>query len=189
VTEQQPYRVLHTYPDFELRAYPAYLVAETTVTASFEDAGSRAFNALLQYISGANRSQQKLAMTAPVIQGERLAMTAPVIQHSTSPETYTVAFVLPAHVNPDQAPTPTDERVALRQVPAGFAAVMRYSGRWSHSSYHQHVERLQAALAAAGFRAISPPRFARFDPPFKPWFLRRNEVVIDVADPSEATEG
>jgi hypothetical protein len=186
VTEQQPYRVVQTYPDFELREYPAYLVAETTVNASFEDAGNRAFNALLQYINGANRSQRKLAMTAPVIQGEQLAMTAPVIQTSTEPESYTVAFVLAAHVTPDEAPMPTDQRVLVRQVPAGFAAVMRYSGRWSQASYDEHVHRLQAALTAAGLQAISSPRFARFDPPFKPWFLRRNEVVIDVATTSSS---
>jgi hypothetical protein len=29
---------------------------------------------------------------------------------------------------------------------------------------------------------VGEPRFARFNPPFTPWFLRRNEIVIDVAE-------
>jgi hypothetical protein len=45
---------------------------------------------------------------------------------------------------------------------------------------------LQAALLLAGLTPVGPPRFARFDPPFKPWFLRRNEVVQDVEEPPPA---
>jgi hypothetical protein len=29
---------------------------------------------------------------------------------------------------------------------------------------------------------IGVPRFARFDPPYTPWFLRRNEVLVDIVE-------
>lgn len=181
MTEQQPYNVVRHYPGFELREYPAHLVAEVTVDAGFEDAGGRAFNALLQYISGANRANTKMAMTAPVVQSQKLAMTAPVVQSPTAAGGYTVAFVLPANVPADQAPIPTNSTVTVRQVPAALSAAVRFSGRWSEALYEGHVNELRVAIQEAGLQAISHPRFARYDPPFKPWFLRRNEVLIDVS--------
>ncbi len=180
MTEQQPYRVVDTYPGFELREYPAHLVAEVTVQAEFEEAGSRAFNPLLQYISGANRANSKMAMTAPVVQGERLAMTAPVVQGSEDSSGYTVAFVLPASVSAESVPTPTDSRVQVRSVPTSITAVTRYSGRWSEQAFNERCAALLKAVTQAGFTTTSQPRFARYDPPFKPWFLRRNEVLVDV---------
>mgnify|MGYP000967659308 CR=1 FL=1 len=33
-----------------------------------------------------------------------------------------------------------------------------------------------------GLRAVGEPRFARFHPPYTPWFVRRNEVLVDVLE-------
>ena len=68
MTEQQPYEVLEQGDGFELRHYPAHVVAEVEVEGSFEDAGNRAFRSLFRYITGHNRSQESVAMTAPVVQ-------------------------------------------------------------------------------------------------------------------------
>ena len=193
MTEQQPYQVVKSYDDFELRRYPAHLVAEVITDGPFEDAGNRAFRSLFAYITGANRSLQKVAMTAPVVQAdaaEKIAMTAPVLQESVDDasgtaagERFRVAFVLPKDLTAQTAPEPTDPAVHLRTVPASLAGALRFSGRWSQTRYEQHLDQLRGALAAAGFSVIGSPRFARFDPPFKPWFLRRNEVLLDVEEP------
>ena len=193
MTKQQPYRVLHSYDDFELRRYPAHLLAEVTTDGPFEDAGNRAFRYLFAYISGANLSRRKVAMTAPVVQtgaAEKIAMTAPVLQQPvTHPSNrvgsaqFQVAFVLPEELTAQTAPQPTDPNVQLRTVPSALVAALRFGGRWRETRYEQHVEELRAALAAAGLTALGSPRFARFDPPFKPWFLRRNEVLVDVEEP------
>ncbi|MDJ0378329.1 heme-binding protein [Cryobacterium sp. PH31-L1] len=193
MTEQQPYQVVTHYEDFELRRYPAHLVAEVTTDGPFEDAGNRAFRHLFAYITGANQSLQKVAMTAPVVQtdvAEKIAMTAPVLQQSVNDvsgaaagEQFRVAFVLPTGMTAETAPQPTDPTVHLRTVPASLAGALRFSGRWSQTRYEQHLEELGAALAAAGLSVVGAPRFARFDPPFKPWFLRRNEVLLDVEEP------
>ena len=183
MTEQQPYEVLEQHEGFELRRYPAHLVAEVEVEGSFEDAGNRAFRSLFRYITGNNRSRESVAMTAPVVQeatSQKVAMTAPVVQAEGDHGGFVVAFVLPASMTLETAPEPLDPDVRVRAVPERLAAAVRYSGRWSKGSYERHRAELLDAVAAAGLVPVGAPRFARFDPPFKPWFLRRNEVVVDV---------
>jgi hypothetical protein len=202
MTEQQPYELLRRYADFELRRYPAHTVAEVEVNASFDRAGNAAFRHLFNYISGNNTARQSLAMTAPVVQeaaagrppSQKVAMTAPVLQSGPldasasgggggGEDAYVVAFVLPAGMTEESAPVPADPRVRIRTVPGSTAAVLRFSGRGSGSAFAKRSRQLQDALAAAGLEPSGAPRFARFDPPFKPFFLRRNEVVQDVARP------
>ena len=192
MTEQQPFEVVRRYDGFELRRYPSHVVAEVTVDQPFDQAGNTAFRYLFAYITGQNRSRTSVAMTAPVVQSagaaQKVAMTAPVIQHSTEGGGYAVAFVLPATMTEETAPEPTDPQVSIRTVPPSLAAVTRYSGRWSQDSYERHRNALLQAIEAEGLKVVGTPRFARFDPPFKPWFLRRNEVVVDVEDGSGSPE-
>ncbi|GAA3404558.1 SOUL family heme-binding protein [Pseudarthrobacter polychromogenes] len=190
MTEQQPYELVKRYPHFELRRYPAYAVAEVQVNATFDRAGNAAFRHLFNYISGSNTARQKLAMTAPVIQApgasQKLAMTAPVLQSGPlqggAATDFSVAFVLPAGVTAETAPVPQNPDVKIRPVPGSLTAVVRFSGSGSEAAFARHNEGLQAALNLVGLAPVGPPRFARFDPPFKPWFLRHNEVLQDVAD-------
>lgn len=187
ITEQQPYEVVERYPEFELRRYPSHAVAEVPVHGSFGSTGNQAFRALFMYVTGHNESAGSIAMTAPVVQEspgfEKIAMTAPVVQTEADGGEHVVAFVLPASLTAATAPVPTDPRVRVRQVPDRVAAAVRYSGRWSESAYRRHLADLKAGIARAGLVATGPPRYARFDPPFTPWFLRRNEVVPDVVWP------
>jgi hypothetical protein len=186
VTEEQPFDLVRRYDGFELRRYPAHVVAEVIVRLPFAQAGNPAFRSLFGYISGQNRSRTSVPMTAPVVQSagaaQKVAMTAPVIQHGTDECGYAVAFVLPASMTEETAPEPTDPKVTIRTLPPSLAAVTRYSGRWSQDSYERHCADLLKAIGAEGLTVVGTPRFARFDPPFKPWFLRRNEVIVDVEE-------
>ena len=193
VTEQQRYDVVERYPAFELRRYPSHAVAEVRVRGSFETVGNRAFGPLFGYISGRNDAARSVAMTAPVVQevarAEKIAMTAPVVQTASAAGEYVLAFVLPATMTADTAPVPADPRVHIRAVPERLAAAVRYSGRWAESTYRRRLAELEAAVASAGFVPVGAARFARFDPPLTPWFLRRNEVVVDVSRPDELSPG
>ncbi|MFC9772165.1 MULTISPECIES: SOUL family heme-binding protein [unclassified Pseudarthrobacter] len=191
MTEQQPYESVRRYPHFELRRYPDYVVAEVSVAADFDRAGNVAFRRLFNYISGNNTAGAKLAMTAPVVQeagqSQKLAMTAPVLQSGPlsgggGSAELVVAFVLPAGLTAETAPVPTDPTVKIRAVPGSLAAVLRFSGRGSKANFERRNNGLRAALNLAGLTPLGAPRFARFDPPFKPWFLRHNEVVQDVRE-------
>ena len=174
MTEQQPYVVVERHPDFEIRDYPASTVAEVSLSDSFEQAGTRAFRSLFGYISGGNLGRQSIAMTAPVL------------QQPTTEGGQRVAFVLPATMPANEAPTPDDDSVRLRTVAGTRTAAVTYSGRWTHSAFERHRAELLAALAREGLTTTGEPRFARYSPPFTPWFLRRNEVLVDLL-PGEAT--
>jgi hypothetical protein len=183
MTERQRYVVLEQYPGFELRRYAAHLVAEVDVDASFTDAGNRAFGVLAGFIFGRNSTQGAVSMTSPVVQesaSTTIAMTSPVVQEPGEGR-HVVGFVMPAEYTVDTLPTPTDPRVRIREVPSQVAAARAFTGRWSERIYQGHLAELRHAVQAAGLEIVGQPRFARFDPPWTPWFLRHNEVVLPVA--------
>jgi SOUL heme-binding protein len=177
-TEEPAYTVERQLGDIEVRAYAPYVVAEMLVPGPSAEAGNQAFPVLAGYIFGKNKGERKLAMTAPVTQTPapvKLAMTAPVTQ-SAAPGGYLVQFVLPRGTTLDNAPVPMDSRIVLREVPATRIGVIRYSGFWSESNYQEHRQRLDAALRQAGLAWVGEPVYSRYNAPFTPWFLRRNEV-------------
>ena len=108
-----------------------------------------------------------------------MAMTAPVTQNAVSGG-YVVQFVLPRGVTLAAAPEPLDPRVTLREVEARRVAVIRYSGFWSAANYDQHLTLLQQALSTAGQTWVGEPIYARYNAPFVPWFLRRNEIWLQL---------
>ena len=188
MTERQAYDILTRFQGFELRRYPAHLVAEVEVDSSFTDAGNQAFGLLVAFISGRNSTRCKVAMTAPVLQEQasaRIAMTSPVVQESGGkPGRQVVAFVMPAQFTVDTLPTPTDPRIRVRELPTQLAAAKSFTGRWSEQTYSAQLSELRSAVSQAGLEIIGQPRFARFDPPWTPSFLRHNEVVLPVAGDS-----
>ena len=121
-------------------------------------------------------------MTAPVVQEPvtKVAMTSPVMQQSTGLENI-ISFVMPAGMTIDVLPIPLSSKVSLREVPEQLVAVSRFSGRWTLATYMKHVAELESYIAEAGFTTNGAPRFARFDPPWTPWFMRRNEIQIPIA--------
>jgi hypothetical protein len=186
--EEPPYRVVERDGSYELREYAAYLLAETRVEAPFLDAGNIAFGRLFRYISGNNQAQQKIAMTAPVTQapaaaargrGEKIAMTAPVNQVADG-DAFLVGFVVPAKYTRDTVPQPLDPAVKIREVPAQLTASWRYSGRWTEANFQAALDELRAVLKTRGLAIAGEPVIARYNPPFMPTFLRRNEVLVPV---------
>jgi hypothetical protein len=164
----------------ELRRYAPYVVAEVVLDAAAGEAGNQAFPILAGYIFGKNKGEKKFAMTAPVTQSAepvKMAMTAPVTQAAVAGGTR-VQFVLPKGVTPESAPEPLDPRVQLRLVPASQWAVIRYSGTWSQSNYEEQLALLRTTLDKAGVATQGEPVLARYNPPFTPWFLRRNEIWL-----------
>ncbi len=185
MTEEQQYEVVRQGAGFELRRYGAHAAAEVEVDGSFEGAGSSAFRPLVGYLRGQNRTNESLAMTAPVLQlrgDSEAGQAAETVTTQTSPGRYLVSFVMPRGSTQDSLPDPGDARVAIRSVPEELAAASRYSGRWTSSSYHRQVVQLLEAVRDGGLEVTGPVRFARFDPPWTPWFRRRNEVVVPVRD-------
>ena len=178
--EEPDYEVLRKFDNVEVRRYAPYVVAEVLLAASAEDVGNLAFPILAGYIFGKNKGEKKFAMTAPVTQTAaptRMDVTAPVTQSGVAGGML-VQFVLPKEVTLETAPEPIDPRVQLRKVPAGTWAAIRYSGTWSQANYLEHLGELKTTLQAAGLATQGEPVLARYNAPFTPWFMRRNEIWL-----------
>jgi len=171
MTEQQPYNVLKNYDGFELRSYPRHVLVQVTVRGSFISAGSIGFGPLIRYISGGNKS------------GQKIAMTAPVVQSSHDPETHVVSFVLPAGMQLSDVPIPADARVSVAEQPEQLVAAKRFSGGWNQDRYIAESEALLSAVKQAGLTTLGSVYSARYDPPWKPGFLKRNEALVQVSAP------
>lgn len=172
---------------FEIRDYAPQILAETLVEGDLEQAGNEAFNRLFRYISGDNRSRRKVEMTAPVSQepkGEKIKMKAPLGQERVQ-EKWAVSFMMPASYTLETLPEPVDQRINLRQVPARRMAVVRYSGFWSEKNYLRYKMELESWIRDRGITIVGAPVWARYNPPFTPWFLRRNEILIPIGAASD----
>jgi effector-binding domain-containing protein len=180
--EEAAYKVIKKDHKFEIRDYAPQILAETVVEGSFEQAGNKAFDRLFHYISGNNLSRKKVAMTAPVSQepmGEKIKMTTPVGQQSIQ-EKWAVSFMMPISYTLETVPEPKDPNVSLRQIPARRVAVVRYSGFWSEKNFLRYKMELESWIHEKGLTIVGDPIWALYNPPFTPWFLRRNEILIPV---------
>jgi hypothetical protein len=180
--EEPTYKLESKNNDYEIRHYNSLLVAETLVQADFDEAGNRAFRILADYIFGNNKSKTKMAMTAPVTQqppSEKMAMTAPV-NLVKSDSGYTVQFTMPSGYTLQTLPEPNDKRVVLREISSKRMAVYSYSGSWSQSRYEKKLHEFKEALKRDSISTVGEPIFARYNSPFQLWFLRRNEIWLEV---------
>ena len=180
--EEAQYNVVKKDGRFEVRDYSPHILAETIVEGEMKEAGGKAFRKLFRYISGDNSSQQKVAMTAPVSQeprGEKIEMTAPVGQQGAQGQ-WTVSFMMPASYTLETLPMPDEPNISLRLVPAHRMAAVQYSGFWSEKKYLQHKMKLETWIGEEGLTIVGDPVWARYNPPFTLWFLRRNEILIPI---------
>ncbi|MBC7605215.1 MAG: heme-binding protein [Ramlibacter sp.] len=169
----------------EVREYAPYIVAEVVVPGPADEASTQGFKLLAGYIFGKNKGDRKVAMTAPVTQtpvaptpaSQKIEMTAPVTQSATS-SGYAVQFVMPAQFTLETLPEPIDPQVHLKAVPSTRYGVIKYSGLWSQSNYDTHLATLRSTLAAAQLKTTGDPVLSRYNPPWTPWFMRRNEIWL-----------
>jgi len=180
--ETPEYEVLWHDGPFELRRYAGYLTASVRVTAA--DPGramSAGFAPLADYIFGNNTKSEKVAMTAPVIQekSEKIAMTAPVIQEAgEGKNTYTVAFVMPREYTLETLPKPNNPNMAFREVPARRFSVLKFGGYATERRVERKRAQLVKSLDRDGVKAAGTALVAQYDPPWTPFYMRRNEIQV-----------
>ena len=163
--EEPQFDVITRTDDYEVRQYEPYVVAEVDVSGASAD--NQAFRMLAGYIFGDNDKGEKMKMTAPVESREE--------RQSTN-----YAFVMESKYTMSTLPAPVNERIRLTERPARIVAVRRFSGRWSDANIAKNERRLLTDLAASGVTTLGPVELARYNSPFTPWFLRRNEVMVPV---------
>ena len=165
-----PYTVVKKIDDIEIRDYPNLLLA---VVDDKED--NNAFSLLYNYITGGNTSKKKMSMTAPVITSEQIPMVAPVITKKNY-----MAFVMPLSFEPSTVPEPTNKLVKIRTYPKKTLAVKRFNGYATKNKNELNITKLLKILEKNNITTKGEPFLMRYNSPFAPGFIRRNEVAIEI---------
>lgn len=180
--EKEPaYREIVKQGTKSIRSYSAYVIVKTQQMGDLRNDEKESFYKLFNYISGENEEQEKMPMTAPVLQGrptQKIAIASPVLPYNK--QGWDMSFVLPQNYSPKNAPTPSDASLKLDYIPAQIVGVIRYSGAVNESRINSLFLELKQWLESQGYQVVSDLRSARYDPPFTLPFLRRNEIHVDV---------
>ncbi|MBT8092256.1 MAG: heme-binding protein [Gammaproteobacteria bacterium] len=171
--EEPAFEVVAEFAEFEVRRYEPYLVAEVDVAS-----GNSAFRTLAGFIFGDNSDSKKMQMTAPV-------ESRPSEQENMD----TYSFVMEKQYTLDTLPKPNDESIRVLERPARVVAARRFSGRWTDANFRRQLDVLQRSLAENNIEASGPAEQARYNSPFTPSFMRRNEVIVPIEWPEPSPQG
>lgn len=196
--EEPKFEVVLTDGAFEIRQYAPSLVAETWVEGDMDEASSKGFRLIADYIFGNNQAassatSEKIAMTAPVTiepQSAKIAMTAPVtiepdmnaVSMNTAKQ-WLVKFIMPSQYTLATIPKPKNSAVNLREVPGKRFAVLKYSGFNFQSRVQTKTQEALNWVAKRNLQVIGQPQLSRYDPPWTLPMLRRNEIMIEISNP------
>ena len=177
--ENARYTVIKAHPTFEVRAHPPHVIASiVTPEAAMKSASSSAFRSLAGFIFGRNEQSSSIAMTSPVT-------------ISPGAAGHTVWFVLPAKYHAvEEVPAPLDRRVLLSLVPRGLSAVRPLRATWGErldsARFREEAAALLRDVGARGLRVPQGevPRQLAYDPPWTPFWMRRDEVSVAVEEGS-----
>ncbi len=168
MVKEVKYRLIKTLDNIEIRHYNKLIIAKV------DDYGDGGFNLLFDFISGNNSSKSNMEMTSPVI-SRNIDMTSPVLSEKES-----IAFVMPEEYTLENIPTPNDKRVRIEEIPERNIAVLKFSGRWTSSNFEEKSEQLLRRLKKLEIQTKGNLFSMRYNGPLTPWFLRRNEVAIEI---------
>ena len=169
--ETPNYDVVTSNAEFEIRDYPSLVVAEVIRRGDRKTAVNEGFYPLASYIFAKKRTGEPISMTAPVTQSE-----------DDGGKAWTVRFIMPAEYSLKMLPEPADSDIRLIEVPAGRRAAIRFNGVATDALIVEKEQRLRAWLRQLGIEPIGTATYAYYNAPFTPGFLRRNEVLFEVAD-------
>ncbi len=187
--EQTDYNVIKKMDGYEIREYPAHIVAQTRVNGTFDESLNNGFSILAGYIFGGNTKKESIAMTAPVVakkgdstnKSENIAMTAPVMA-TTEGDSQIISFSMPRSYTLETLPKPNDSRIKIVMIPAKKYAVMRFSWYSSTARIKSMQDKLLSALAHDGIETQGNPSYAGYNAPWTPPWMTRNEVLVELKE-------
>ena len=151
--------------NIEIRQYDIFLLASTKTMSNKQfDSG---FMNVFNYISGENHKEEKISMTTPVVSYEE-------------DEQLVTGFYVPSKYNQTTVPKPTSEHVFIQENEAAIYAVIRFSGGWHEKNFKKAELKLKEYIDQNHYEIISSRIIFRYQPPFIPGFLRRNEIAFKI---------
>ena len=166
--EERPHKVIIKDSNIEIRKYSKVVAIQVRTTGLRNDAASDAFRILVKYIKGENSKNQKISMTSPVAQAK------------SNDNEWLTSFYLPSSVTTKQAPTPNNPNITLLDLNNTTMAAIRFSGRSTPKNLNDHQNKLINYLKKNNIQFKPDPIYAFYNPPFVPWFLRRNEILFEL---------
>jgi len=167
--ETIPYLKIKKEGRMELRQYDKVMLASSisSMTPS-QDAG---FSDVFRYISGENDQKTKISMTTPVVTYEENKQLI-------------TGFFIPKKYTETTIPQPTSKDVFINELKKSYYIVIKFNGRWTHKNFEKHNMMLLDYMKQKGYKANSQKIILRYQPPFIPSFLRRNEIAYHIEDPN-----
>ena len=166
-SDEQPYKVVRTGKDLEIRFYPSVSMAMINSSASsYKELAGSGFRILAGYIFGGNDRKQKIAMTSPVHMDINNSMSS-------------MSFVMPALFTKDNLPKPKNENVIIKTAPEEYVAAIRFGGYASDKDIKLYSGRLESALKASAIEYYGNFRFLGYNAPYQ-FFCRRNEIIVSI---------
>ena len=162
-TETASYKIVQVHDSVEIRAYNEMIYASYTPEDSVERSNS--FGKVANYIFGNNSTNEKIAMTSPV-----------VIKPNNN---YEMAFIMPDQYTISSLPKPSSAEVSIYSVPSSIKAAIQYSGFSNPEKEAQYKQKLIAVLAQNNIAHQKDFHIYVYDAPYK-LLNRRNEIVVSV---------
>ena len=196
--EEPTFKVLVSDGSFEIRQYAPMLIAETLVEGDMDEASSKGFRLIADFIFGNNQVsdsqiKSKIAMTAPVTaepQSSKISMTAPVTLEPTSAamtmqtaKQWRISFVMPSQYTLENIPKPNNNAVRLKDIPGKYFAAQTYSGFNTLARVQRKTDETLAWAGQRSLKVIGTPQISRYDPPWTLPMFRRNEILVEIAKP------
>jgi hypothetical protein len=171
------YQVLVHQNGFELREYDQMTLATVKVNSNdFMDSINRGFRPLADYIFGNNTLKTDTDSDV----SQKIAMTAPVTSSIQDDGTYKVAFTMPQSYSIKSLPNPNNKDVTHENVKSHKVCVVRFSGRPNEGIVQEKIGQLKDWADQKGYKLQGKPTLSIYNPPWRPGFLRRNEISITV---------
>ena len=184
-TEEPEFKLVSEEGDFQIREYDPKLIAQVEVVGDYDEASSRGFKLLADYIFGNNildGGSKKISMTTPVEMSpmaENLLMTSSILDDQVNNK-WSINFVMPQEFSLDTLPKPNNSQVNIIEVPKEKYAVIVFSGLVRESSYAEKAKLLSKYLEENGLKQQGAIKIARYNPPWTLPFFRRNELMVRI---------
>ncbi len=170
--------------NLEIREYEPKVIAQISVIGGFDEASSKGFKVLANYIFGNNNGaggSLKIDMTAPVVMqplSELIDMTAPVITEGENTK-WKVSFIMPKKYTLNTLPKPNDKNIKIFSdwptIPQLYI-----KGVVRELSYNKQARLLYNFIENKNLTTLGPLQIARYNPPWTLPFFRRNELMIRI---------
>jgi hypothetical protein len=167
-TEQHGYKVIKKFDKFEIRKYtPALFSCVKLNKKGYKKSSSEGFGILAGYIFGDNETNEKIAMTSPVVM--ELGDTSKMM------------FMVPKNYNLKNLPNPKNSKIVFEKQEEKIIAAIRFDGWADDEKIEKYSSILRNELVKEKLNYINKFTFLGYNPPFEV-LNRRNEVVVELVN-------